>query len=597
MTTIKKSTGRSFWLAGLVLTTLVAGCNSDNGTVVSGTTSTVPQVLSTSPLSTATAVALDSIVVATFSEEIDEATLTDLSFTVTGAGVAALAGVVTYDAPSKTASFTASTNFTADTVYTATLTTAVTSVADIPLATDRVWSFTSALPVPLALSTSPQDKATAVAPNSNKVVVTFSGAMEGATLTDQSFTLIEEGQLPGTVLPGTVTYDDATKTASFEAADPFTADTLHTARLTTAVKSAAGIPLATDLVWTFTSGSAPDTTPPTASTDPIDGAVDVLLNRSLTATFDEALDPATINESTFTLSAPGTPDPILVPGVVSYSNRVATFNPTSDLAGSTAYTATLTTAISDLAGNALAANIVWSFTTGDTAVAGPAPVNLRTAGDFVILTKTGITNVPTSAITGNIGASPITAAAMDNVFCTEITGTIYGANDAYTGSGLRPCFAGAAPDNTLVANAVLDMGTAITDAAGRTTPDFTELHAGDISGQILVPGLYKWSSGVLISTDVTLNGGPNDVWIFQIAQNVTQENNSQILLAGGAQAKNIFWQVSGGVGVAIGTNAVFQGVVLAEKGITVNTGSSVNGRLLSQTAVTLNQNAVTQPAP
>ena len=236
---------------------------------------------------------------------------------------------------------------------------------------------------------------------------------------------------------------------------------------------------------------------------------------------------------------------------------------------------------------------------GGGGIAGAGtPVDLGSAENFVILSKTGITNTDahTSVITGDIGSSPITAAAMDNVFCSEIYGTIYGADVHYTGNEDVTCFAGTGPDNTLVANAILDMGTAYTDAAGRTTPDFTELYAGDISGQTLVPGLYKWGTGVLINTSVTLSGGPTDIWIFQIAGNLTQAAATSVILAGGAQAKNIFWQVGGGVGVAINTDAHFEGVILAQKAITVNTATSVNGRLLSQTAVTLDQNAITQPA-
>ena len=228
---------------------------------------------------------------------------------------------------------------------------------------------------------------------------------------------------------------------------------------------------------------------------------------------------------------------------------------------------------------------------------GPTPVNLGGAGSFAILTKSGITNVHTSAITGNIGSSPITAAAMDNVSCSEMTGLIYGHNAAYTGSGDVTCFKGLAADITLVDNAVLDMGTAYTDAAGRTLPDHTELGAGNISGMTLASGLYKWGTGVLITSDVTLNGGPNDVWIFQIAQDLTVANGVKITLAGGALAKNIFWQVAGGTGVAIGTTAHLEGVVLAVKAITLNTGATANSRLLAQTAVTLKMNAVTQPAP
>ena len=229
---------------------------------------------------------------------------------------------------------------------------------------------------------------------------------------------------------------------------------------------------------------------------------------------------------------------------------------------------------------------------------GPAPVDLLSVStnNFVILTKSGITNVPTSAITGNIGSSPITSAAMDNVTCAEITGTIFGVDAAYVGSGVVTCFAGNPPaaNKTLVDNAVLDMGTAYADAAARTNPaPVTELGAGDISGLTIAPGLYKWGTGVLINSDVTLSGGPNDVWIFQIAQGITQANGTRVNLTGGALAKNVFWQ-SFGV-VSIGTGAHFEGIVLAQTAINLTTGATVLGRLLAQTEVTLQQNTVTQP--
>ena len=228
--------------------------------------------------------------------------------------------------------------------------------------------------------------------------------------------------------------------------------------------------------------------------------------------------------------------------------------------------------------------------------AGRAPVLLGTAGNFVILTKTGITDVPSSAITGNIGTSPISASFI-GVTCPEISGTIYGVDAAYIGNGSTTCFAGNPPatNKTLVDNAVLDMGTAFNDAAERTTPDFTELYAGDISGRTLVPGLYKWGTGVLITgVGVTLAGGANDVWIFQIAQNLTVSNSAMITLSGGAQAKNIFWQVSGQT--TLGTAADFKGIILCQTLISLNTGAVMTGRALSQTAVTLDANTVTKPA-
>ena len=228
-----------------------------------------------------------------------------------------------------------------------------------------------------------------------------------------------------------------------------------------------------------------------------------------------------------------------------------------------------------------------AFSTSSAAIAGQAPVDLGTAGTFAILSKSGVTDVYASAVTGNVGSSPITGAAI-LVKCNEVSGTIFSVNAA----GPLPCTVNAAPFLTL---AVLDMEIAYLDAAGRLLPDFTEVGAGEIGGQTLRPGLYKWGTGVTISSDVTLTGGPNDVFIFQIAGTLTQASATRVTLTGGAQAKNIFWQVAGSV--AIGTTAHLEGIVLAKTNVAVKTGASVQGRLLAQTAVTLQMNAVTQPSP
>ena len=224
--------------------------------------------------------------------------------------------------------------------------------------------------------------------------------------------------------------------------------------------------------------------------------------------------------------------------------------------------------------------------TSSAAIAGLAPVDLGTAGTFAILSKTGVTDVYASAVTGNVGSSPITGAAI-LLTCTEVSGTIFSVDAA----GPLPCTVNAAP---FLTSAVLDMESAYLDAAGRSSPDFTEVGAGEIGGLTLSPGLYKWGTGVMISTDVTLTGGPNDVFIFQIAGTLLQANAARVTLTGGAQAKNIFWQVADVV--AIGTTAHFEGIVLAKTMVAVKTGASVQGRLLAQTAVTLQMNAVTQPA-
>jgi hypothetical protein len=220
-------------------------------------------------------------------------------------------------------------------------------------------------------------------------------------------------------------------------------------------------------------------------------------------------------------------------------------------------------------------------------------VDLGTSCGFTILSKSGITDVPTSIITGNIGTSPITGAAI-GVPCSEVTGAIYDANGAYTGGGggSTSCLV---TDAALLTLAVSDMEAAYTDAATRASPDFTNLGAGDISGMALAPGLYKWTTGLLINTGiapdtngVTLSGGPNDVWIFQIAQDLTVGSGAVVTLSGGAQAKNIFWQVGGQA--TLGTTSVFNGNILSKTLIAMNTGAELNGKALAQTAVTLDSN-------
>ncbi len=214
-----------------------------------------------------------------------------------------------------------------------------------------------------------------------------------------------------------------------------------------------------------------------------------------------------------------------------------------------------------------------------------AGVALGLAGNFAILSKSGITNVFQSAITGDIGSSPITGAAI-LVTCAEVSGTIYSVDAA----GPLPCTVNNA---TRLTTAVGDMQTAYTDAAGRSNPDFINLGAGDIGGKTLTPGLYNWTSALIIPTDITISGGPNDVWIFQVSGTLIMSSAVRITLAGGAQAKNIFWQTSGDV--TLGTTSHFEGIILGQTGINLQTGATINGRLLAQTAVTLQMNTVVQP--
>ena len=212
---------------------------------------------------------------------------------------------------------------------------------------------------------------------------------------------------------------------------------------------------------------------------------------------------------------------------------------------------------------------------------GPSPVIMGSAASYILLAQTAITDVPGSAITGNVGLSPGTGAGI-GLACPEVTGTI----NTVDAAGPGPCSVTAASRLTTAIN---DKGTAFTDAASRA-PDYTELGAGNISGLTLSAGTYKWGTGVLIATNVTLTGGPNDVWIFQIAQTLTVASGVQVILAGGALPQNIFWQVS--ASVDLGTTSVFKGTLISQTQIVVRTGATVNGKLLAGTQITLDHATV-----
>ena len=340
---------------------------------------------------------------------------------------------------------------------------------------------------------------------------------------------------------------------------------------------------------------SPAKTPTVLANTPTDGALDVPLNGNASATFSEAMDPATLTASTFTVTSGAVP--VLVPGTVIYDkpNAKAVFQPSVLFSSNSKYTATITTGAKSVKGAALAAMRSWSFTTGTT-LAALLPVNLGTAGNFVILAKTGISTVPTSAITGNLGVSPAAATYITGFSQTADATNVFSKSPQVNGKIYASNYAVPTPSN--LTTAVGDMQTAFTNAAGRA-PYVTELGAGDISGMTLPPGVYKWGSGLKILTgDLTLVGSATDVWIFQIAQGLTVGTATKainIVLTGGAVPKNIFWQVSGAVALSPRTH--LEGVVLSQTAIALKNLASINGRLLAQTAVTLDANTVVEPAP
>lgn len=555
---------------------------------------TAPTVSAKTPAAAAVDVAKNIKPTATFSESMDPATITAATFTLKQ-GTTAVTGTVAY--VGLIATFTPTADLAANTVYTATVTTGAKDLAANALAANYTWSFTTGAALdttaPTIVSVIPTTGATGVAINS-AMSATFSEAMDPLTVTTTTFTLMQ-GANP---VAGTVLLASGGLSATFTPNSNLASGTMFTATITTGAKDLA-VPanaLAANYVWTFTTSAAPDTTAPTVvSVLPANVATNTSIHGDVVATFSEAMAPATVTTASFKLMQGA--NPIAGTVVVASNGLSATFNPDVALTQSTVYTATITTGVKDLAvpGNALAADYVWSFTTGIETLA----VNLLTAGNFVVLGKSGITNVPPSVVTGDLAISPANVSAItgftitwDTVsdFTTEtstptqIVGKVYGVG--YT-----------ANSKTLADNAIADLGTAFADAAGRA-PSYTELYAGDLSGQTLTPGVYKYSNNVLINENLTLTGSATDVWIFQISGDLTMAGAKQVTLSGGAVAKNVFWQVVGpGSGVTIGAGAQFKGVVMCATKIDTLAGAQVVGRLMSQTAVNLISTTLTQPAP
>jgi PKD repeat protein len=324
-----------------------------------------------------------------------------------------------------------------------------------------------------------------------------------------------------------------------------------------------------------------------------------------TTTYDISVAAASATLSSIAITANATKLAYTVGDTLNISGLEVT----GTYSDSTTQVETITTAdvtgfssTSAIPSETLTINYSGKTTTYDISVAaapsngGATAINLGTAGNFAILAKTGISTTTGTSIVGDIGVSPAAAtyitgfglvADASNQFSTSslVTGDAYAANYA-------------PPTPATMTTAVSDMQTAYTDGAGRA-PNATELGAGNIGGMTLAPGVYKWSTGVTIPTDVTLSGGPNDIWIFEIAQNLdvasggSPSGGAHVLLTGGAVPENVYWVVAGQT--TLGTYSTLNGTILDQTAIVLNTGATLNGRALAQSAVTLDANVVTNP--
>jgi len=425
---------------------------------------------------------------------------------------------------------------------------------------------------PTAVSAAPPSAAGGACPNT-MVTVTFSKAMNPSTISGTTFTLTGPALAAVT---GVVSYDAPSDTATFSPSASLALNTVYTATVTTGAQDMAGKALGSNFVWSFTTGNTACLAgPPTVvSAAPPNGTLGVCPNTLAVATFSEAMNPSTISATTFTLTGPAAAS---VTGQVVYDapDYVATFTPASNLALNTTYTATITTGAQDLRANALAVDATWSFTTA-TAACQTSQVALGSAATFDVLAGSTVTNTGPTVITGgNLGLSPGSA----------VTGFP-------PGTLISP--AEMQVTDPAAAQGQLDLTTAYIYTAG--LPGGASL-PGDLSGLTFAPGLYKTSSTVMLSAgNVTLDaqGNANAVFIFQIGSTLTTSGSTQVVLAGGAQAKNVFWQVSSSA--TLGTNSTFQGTIMALQAITLDTGATLNGRALARNAaVALDSNPVNAP--
>ncbi len=528
------------------------GLNRDAGVIT-------PAVTSTSPLNNSSGASVSVSPVATFNTPMQPSTINDLTFTLKR-GAMLVNAAVSY--AGNKATLNPDANLLPNTTYTATITTGATSLGGVPLANTFTWSFTTENN-PSVISTTPPDNGVDAGINVS-ATATFSTQMNPATINTMTLTL-KQGTTP---VPSVVTYGGTTATINPTA--NLLPNTLYTATITTGAASASGLPLVTNAVWSFTTGSS-RAGPSILSTCPSNTANGVSTTALICARFDKQMDPLTITSATFGVNQGLT----TVNGTVSYDVATATafFTPLSPMSLGLPYTATVTTGAKDIAGNPLLIDYVWSWTTG---ACGQLPISLKSAASFAVLAGSTVTSTGPTSIIGDLGVSPGTA----------VTGFGPGAIVGTQHTG-----------DPTAAQGIADLTTAYNEAAGRTLCPVSV--AGNLGGQTLAPGLYKSTSSLAVSSgDLTLDAQGDDtaVFIFQMASTLTTTSGRQVILTNGAQAKNVFWQV--GTSATFGSTSVFAGTVMADQAITMQTGATIDGRVLARiAAVSFDSNTVVRPAP
>lgn len=542
---------------------------------------TAPTVILTNPIANATDVPSTTRIEAAFSEPMNPGSINATTLLVETSEGVPVVGIVTYDSLSPLGVFTPTLPLALDTTYQATVTTGAADAAGNALATNYVWTFTTADTVdavrPLVILTHPADEATNV-PTVTDIDAAFSERMDPTSLTTATFTLT--GPLNTPIL-GAVSYNTLTGLAVFNPTNDLLPSTSYLATIGVGAKDLAGNTLAVPYLWSFTTGLLPDLLPPNVVfTNPDDQELDVPVDSLIEAQFSEAMDDLSLLGTTFTVTGPlNTP----VLGNLTYDglDHVASFAPSIDLLPDTEYEVKITTNAEDLAGNAMTTDYTWTFTT-EAPLSLWVPINLRSLETFVAVAGAGLTNSNSSGITtlnGDVGLSPTGTCVGDGAPCTLTNPVINGEFHALDG---------------VAATAKVDLLAAYID--GMSRPPGTLVN--DISGMTLAPGVYTSASTMSLAVGQTLvldgQGDENAVWIFQVGSSLTVNNNAQVILVNGARAKNVFWTVF--ASSTMGSNVSFQGSILAGASNSLGTDSVVVGRLLCTTgAITLLSNNITLP--
>jgi hypothetical protein len=654
---------RAAWLMAVLLSTLaVAGCGDGGRSQIlgsgAGEAAIAPRVTAVTPINAAAGVAINGAITASFTEDMAPTTINTTTFTLTcAAPCVAPAGTVVYAAGSRAAVFTPTQVLAIDTTYTATITVGATSVAGaalagnqapLPASSDYVWRFTTGatsdttrprvtFTVPVTTIPGP----TPGVPSNTAIVASFSEDMNPATITAATFTVTCAA--PCVAPAGNVTYALGSQTATFTPTAALAADMTYTVTITSAATDVAGnalagnqaaLPAASDYIWSFTTVTAVSAGNVSVhSTNPLSAETGVCPDATINATFNVPpglrINPLTVNATTFTVTGPAPAvTSVTAASVVldAATGLIATFTPQVALEAGQTYTATVlggANGVEDLAvpGNEMVGNFTWSFTAGPATGKCLAPIALASAAPFATYGGTaGMTNTGTlTVINGDVGTIATGTSSITGFNDTAgdvytetganigtVNGTIYTCTNSTTGptsTGPNAAYCSIATQARLDAQKAYLAMAALPPGANP---------GGNLAGLTLAPGVYTAPAGSFLiqGGDLTLDaqGNANAVWVFQMSTTLTVGGPGaafpqSVILSGGAQAKNVFWQVGSNATINAAGGGTMVGTIISQQGAEFSTAGNtqiltLNGRVMSLIAsVTLVDTVINVPAP